>query len=254
MAELIVGRPREGRMGGQGGLYVRRPGEAQAWFGPANFEIPNNPAVWLVARIAHVNPKRVARITTTQPDGEKLVIFKETPGTAHFAFKDLPTGKTLKGEAVADDMNSILTAIDLTDVAPQSEVDFATKVWHAEIETFDGLTVKVDLVDRGGKPWARFGASAGKPMTDRDSQSDDIQKFVKTADEVAKEAEEINARVANWAYELQGPQASKLEANLAIFLEAEGPPSDSGPMGGFGPAGPGGLGGLPEGPPPNAGN
>jgi len=261
LAELIVGRPREGRMGGQGGLYVRRPGEMQSWFAPANFEIPVNPAVWLEPRIIHVNPKRVARITTVQPDGETLVLYKDTPETPHFAFKNLPPDKKLKGEAVADDMNSILSVIDLVDVAPQSEVDFSKKTWHAQVETFDGLSVKVDLIDRGGKPWARLSATAQKPLVDRDGQPDDAQKFLKTVAEVEKEAAGINARVGNWAYELQGYQAAKLESNLGIFLEYEtSPRAGSGPAGGFGPVGSGGPdsgggdGGTPGAPPAGDGN
>lgn len=243
MAEIIVGRSRGGLMGGQGGLYVRLPGEVQSWFAPANFEIPANAAVWLEPRIVHVNAKRVGRITTVQPNGETLALFKETPQTPHFAFKGLPPDKTLKGEAVADDMNSLLTTIDLVDVAPQSEVDFSQKVWHANVETFDGLVVKVDLIDRGGKPWARFTASTEKPLADREAQPDDVKKFLRTADEVEKEAGAINARLGKWAYELQGYQAAKLEANLAIFLESE-TPENAGSMGGFGPGGPEGPGGI----------
>lgn len=239
MAELIVGRPREGRMGGQGGLYVRRPGEVQSWFAPASFEIPLNPAVWLEPRIIHVNAKRIARITTIQPNGEKLVLYKETPATPHFAFKDLPPDKKLKGEAAADDMDSVLTAVDLADVAPQSDVNFNDKVWHAEVETFDGLDVKVDLVDRGGKVWGRLAAAAEKPLVDIASQPEAVKAFLNPAEEVAKEASDINARVGKWAYEFRGYQGEKLQADLAIFLEDETPREGPGSMGGFGPAGPG---------------
>lgn len=240
-------------MGGQGGLYVRRLGDVQAWFAPTNFEIPLNTSVWLEPRIIHVNAKRIARITTVQPGGEKMVIYKDGPVAPHFLFKDLPPDKKLKGEAVADDMDSILMAVDLADVAPQSEVNFTDKVWHAEVETFDGLDVKVDLVDRGEKIWGRFTAVAEKPLVDLASQSDTAKKFLRSADEVAKEAADINARVANWAYEFRGYQGEKLKANLAIFLENETPPEGMGSMGGFGPGGPAdegappGLGGPPRG-------
>lgn len=259
MAELIVGRPREGRMGGQGGLYVRRPGEVQAWFAPANFEIPLNASVWLEPRIIHVNAKRVARITTIQPNGEKMVLYKDSAVAPHFLFKDLPPGKKLKGEAVADDMDSILTAVDLADVAPQSEVNFTDKVWHAEVETFDGLDVKVDLVDRGEKIWGRFTAAAEKPLVDVASQPEAAKKFLRSAGDVAKEATDINARLANWAYEFRGYQGEKLQANLAIFLENETPPAGTESMGGFGPGGPADegvppeMGGLPAGQPGQAG-
>ena len=274
LAELIVGRPREGRLGGQGGIYVRHVGDAQSWFAPVNFEIPGNPMVWLEPRIIHVNAKRVATVTTVQPNGDTLVLYKDTPQAAHFAFKDLPAGKKLKGEAVADDMSTALTTIDLVDVAPQANIDFSQKVWHTDVKTFDGLDVKVDIVQQGEHPWAKLTASVEKPLADRDSQAPDIQKFLKSADDVAKEAADINARTGKWAYELQGFQAEKLRSPLSIFLEAEqmGGPGVGGPggdMGGPGMGGPGGdmgagfgppggppggdEGGLPPGGPPPAG-
>ncbi len=250
MAELIVGKRREGRLSGQGGVYVRRPGDAQSWFAPVNFEIQDNPVFWLEQRIIHINPKRVAQITTVQPDGETLAIFKADPKTPHFAFKNLPENKKLKGEAVADDMNSILSTVDLADVALQSDVDFSQKAWHADVKTFDGLDVKVDLVTRNGKTWAHFTAAAEKPLADRETQPDEVKKFFKPANEVADEAAEINAHVGKWAYEIQGEPAEKLTAQLAIFLENETPPKGDN-TGGFGPTGPGGEPG--ESPPPSTG-
>lgn len=243
LAELIVGRGREGRMGGQGGLYVRRPGEAQSWFAPANFEIPSNTAAWLEPRIIHVNSKRVAEITTVQPNGDTLVIYKDTPQTRHFAFRNLPADKKLKGEAVADDLDTVLTAVDLDDVAPQSEVDFSQKAWHAEVKTFDGLDVKLDIVDRSGAPWARLVAVAEKAKVDAGTQPDDVKKFLETADQVTAEAAEINNRTGKWAYELKPVQAEKLEADLSIFLENETPGQGGAPTGGFGPGDLGGPGG-----------
>jgi len=267
LAELIVGRPREGRLGGQGGIYVRHVGDAQSWFAPANFEIPGNPMVWLEPRIIHANAKRIATVTTVQPNGDTLVLYKDAPTTAHFAFKDLPPGKKLKGEAVADDMSTVLTTIDLVDVAPQANVDFSQKPWHTDVKTFDGLDVKVDIVQQGEHPWAKLTASVEAPLADRNSQTPDVQKFLKTADEVTQEAADINNRTGKWAYELQGYQAEKLRSPLSIFLEAEqmggpgggdiGGPGMGGPGGGdmgagFGPPG-GDEGGLPPGGPPPSG-
>ncbi len=239
LAELIVGRPREGRLGGQGGIYVRHVGDAQSWFAPANFEIPGNPMVWLEPRIIHVNAKRVAQVTTVQPNGDALVLYKDTPQTAHFAFKDLPPGKKLKGEAVADDMSTALTTIDLVDVAPQANIDFSQKVWHTDVKTFDGLDVKVDIVQQGEHPWAKLSASAGTPLTDRSSQPEDVQKFLKTAEQVSQEAADLNGRTGKWAYELQGYQAEKLRSPLSIFLEAEQMGQGPGDLGGPGGGGPG---------------
>ena len=242
MAQLIVGKRRDSRLSTQPGYYVRLPGEAQSWFAPAAFEIPDNAAFWLEPRIIHVNAKRIAQITTVQPDGDTLVIAKETPQSPHFEFKNLPPGKELKGEAVADDMDTIVTAIDLVDVQPESEVTFSENAWHTDIKTFDGLDIRFDIVMRGEEPWVRLSAKAGEPRVDRAAQPEFVQKFLKTDAEVAAEVEQINARTEGWAYLLQGHQGEKMKAPLEIFLEDEtalqsGANDDGGGFGGFMPGG-----------------
>lgn len=249
MAELIVGKRRDNRLSSGAGYYVREPGQEQAWFAPANFEIPTDPAIWLEPRIIHVNAKRVAQITTVQPDGETLVIAKESALSPHFDFKNLPPDKALKGEAVADDMATIITAIDLVDVAPESSVDYTGDVWHTDIKTFDGLDVKIDIVMRDQEPWARFSASAGDPLVDRPAQPDAVQNFLKTPEEVAAEADSINARTGGWAYHLQGHHGEKMKARLAIFLEDETALQGGGgaDLGGFGSGSPPPDSGVPPG-------
>lgn len=241
MAELILGKRRDNRLSTSGGYYVRLPDDEQSWFAPTNFEIPTDPAIWLEPRIIHVNSKRVAQVTTVQPNGDTLVLAKEAPLAPHFVFKNLPPDKTLKGEAVADDMNTIITAIDLVDVAPESAVDFGGDVWHTDIETFDGLDVKIDIVMRDQEPWARLSASADDALVDRAAQPEDIQTFLKTPDELAAEADGINARTGGWVYKLQGQHGEKMKAPLAIFLEDETATQggESTGMGGFDPGSPG---------------
>jgi hypothetical protein len=245
LAEMIVGRQKTSPMGGPSGLYVRRPGEAQSWLaGSVGFGIPENPVLWLEQRIIHVNGKRVSRITIAQPDGEKLVVTKSTPDDPHFAFPELPEGEHLKGDAVADDLTQILMVVDLVDVALQSEVEFPEgKTWKAAVETFDGLVTTVEIVDRDGKPWAKFHAEAKPVAGELPTYKGEAAAFLKEASEVKKEAEEINARTGAWAYELKDWQAQKMQSKLAWFLEkeTEQPPPVEAPSGAsmpdFGPGG-----------------
>ena len=236
MAQLIVGKHRDSHLSSEPGYYVRLPGKEQAWFAPGNFDIPDNMAIWLKPRIIHVNAKRIAKITTVQPDGETLVLVKDTPQTPHFAFENLPPDKALKGEAVADDMNTILTAIDLVDVKPEAELDFSQNAWHTDVETFDGLDIKLDIIVHDKEPWARLSASATDPLVDRAGQPDDAKTFLKTSEEIAAEVNEINARTNGWAYQLRGEQGEKMKAPLAIFLEDETAlqRGNAGNLGGFG--------------------
>lgn len=230
LAELIIGRPYAGV--GRGGMYVRLPGEEQAWLAETEVEIPGAEVSWLVQRIIHVSPKRVARLTTVQPDGETLVLYKEAPDDEHFIFEDLPVDAVLKGETVADETGSVLLAVDLVDVVPESEVDFSGDgVARAEVATFDGLVVKVEMIKVDGAPWARFNASF-EPAPDQDPAVA-AAAGLKGGDEVAAEAGEINARLGGWAYRLDDWRGRNMTIKLAQFLEAEEPEPPEG-MGSFG--------------------
>jgi hypothetical protein len=223
LAELIVGREKMSRLGEANGLYVRRPGEAQSWLaGSVGFEIPDNPVLWLEQRIIHVNGKRISRIVIEQPDGEKMVITKASPDDAHFTFPDLTLDQHLKGDSVADDMTQILMVVDLVDVAPQGDVEFpAGKTWKATVETFDGLVTTVELVERDGKPWAKFHAETEPVAGKLPTYKGEAAPFLMSADEVKKEAADIDARTGGWAYELKDWQAQKMQSKLAWFLEKE---------------------------------
>jgi hypothetical protein len=231
LAEIIVGRPYAGV--GQEGVYVRLPDDDQAWLADAELDIPGAEVGWLQQRIIHVSPKRVARLTTVQPDGEQLVIYKDSPDDEHFMFKDLPEGTVLKGETVADETPSVLFAVDLLDVKPDSEIDFTGDVTRAAVKTFDGLVVEVETTRVEGATWARFSASSASPH-DLDPDVAAEADF-RSPDEVAAEADEINARVGGWAYQLNEWQADKLTVKLAAFLEGEivEPPEGMSPFGTF---------------------
>ncbi len=232
LAELIVGRPYAGV--GQEGVYVRLPDDDQAWLTGAELEIPGTEVGWLEQRIIHVSPKRIARLATIQPDGEKLVIYKDSPDDDHFLFKDLPEGTVLKGETVADGTVSVLFTIDLADVKPESEIDFDGRdVTSAEVKTFDGLVVEVETTMVDGAVWARFKASS-EPPPDLDPEVA-AEAALMSSDEVAAEVAEINAKVEGWAYRLNDQQAGNLRVKLAEFLEKETlePPEGMGSLGTF---------------------
>jgi hypothetical protein len=213
LAQLVVGR--EKSRGGRRGVYVRLPGEEQAWLSPADLEMGTSVEGWLQERIIHVAPQRISRLTTIQPDSETLVLYKDSPDDEHFKFKDLPEDAVLKGESAADGTAAMLIAVGLADVAPESEFDFSAQgVTRAKIGTFDGLLISVDMVEKEGDTWARFAASqapAAAAAAPGEGGLGDLES----------EIAEINARVGGWAYKMNEWNARSLKVKLAEFLEEE---------------------------------
>jgi hypothetical protein len=73
-------------------------------------------------------------------------------------------------------------------------------VARAEYTTFDGLTIKVALLQQDGKDWARFQASG-------------------TGD-AAKTAAELNERLERWVFAIPDYKAKTLKTKLADLTQA----------------------------------
>src|SRR5438270_12666360 len=96
LAEAIVGKRRYDRLGaGNDGVYLRKPGETQAWLARGTLDPSGDPASWLDRQIIDISEKQIAKVTLTQPDGSKLVIGRGKPD-ATFAVEDAPAETKLK--------------------------------------------------------------------------------------------------------------------------------------------------------------
>src|SRR5262249_50300288 len=70
LAELIIGKRRYDRLGaGNDGIYVRKPGDTQAWLARGSLEFSHQLSSWLDRRVVDLPDKRIAKVTLAQPDG-----------------------------------------------------------------------------------------------------------------------------------------------------------------------------------------
>lgn len=194
VANLIIGKIKPDATGaGMAGVYLRKPGDAQAWLARGVFEMPRTAEVWLVKDIVDIGEKRIQRVTVTPPNGEPLVVFKEKPGDRRFSIEGLADGKKPK-DGELNGFGSALAGLNLGDVMPASQRPLAAdKAVRAEIRTFDGLTITA-VMEKGEKGiYVRLEA-AGAPVSDGTPAGTDGKT------DVIKEAQEINARVASWVY------------------------------------------------------
>src|SRR5262249_58555797 len=90
IAQLIVGKRRYDRLGaGNDGVYVRRPGDAQAWLARGTLDPSGEASGWLDPRILDIPASRLAKVSLSQADGTKLVISRSAP-EAKFTVGDAP--------------------------------------------------------------------------------------------------------------------------------------------------------------------
>jgi hypothetical protein len=200
LAELIIGKRRFDRLGtGTDGVYVRKPGDTQAWLARGSLEFSDQLSSWLDRRILDIPEKRIAKATLTQPDGTKLVITRAKPEDK-FTVEDAPADAKFKSETTTSEPAMALESLDLDDVKPAGEMPVPDKeVIAASFTTFDGLTVDVRLLDKDDIHWVALSASGSG-----------------TAE---AEAKAINDKASRWTYAIPSYKATQLKMKLADMLE-----------------------------------
>jgi hypothetical protein len=200
LAELIVGKRRYDRLGaGNDGVYLRRPGDPQAWLARGSPDPSGEISGWLDRRILDIPEKQIAKVTLTQADGAKLVIGRSAPD-AKFAVEDAPADAKFKSETTTSGPAMTLETLDLDDVTPSADLPIPDKdIVTASFTTFDGLTVDVRLLERDKTEWIAISATG--------------------AGAAEAEAKKIGEKVSRWTFAIPAYKANLLKTKLADLLE-----------------------------------
>jgi uncharacterized protein DUF4340 len=204
LGEIIAGKRRLDQLGGgTDGVYIRKPGNPQSWLARGTLDLPGDTAQWLDRNIVDVPREKVKEEALIQPDGSRLVIAHDKP-EAPLALKDAPANAKLKSDTALVEPTTALTSLTLSDVRPAKEMVLPPEgVSRAEITTFDGLTIKIALIDQDKKSWARFEASGSGAAE--------------------KEAQALNARLSPWVFAIPEYKAKALRTKLADVTEPPKP-------------------------------
>lgn len=249
VASAIVGNQKWA--GSKRSVYIRKAGEAQSWLAAGELDVPNDPIRYIDTTIAQIPRDRVKSVTVSHPEGESLMVSRASRDQQNFTVHDIPPGKELKSATEPDALASALAYLTLEDVAPASEVNFsadggATPGPYLEFRTFDGLVIAVEMAERDGKTWAKFTANAETTSTASSTSSGEAKEGgeagagdqptsesqndgqsrpgEKSAEDIRKEVDEFNARVANWAYAIPSWKATVLNKKMSDMLKSDQPP------------------------------
>ncbi len=199
LGELIAGkRVTDALGGGDDGVYVRKPGDAQSWLARGTLDLSDTPG-WLDPALLDLPAAGVKEALFSPPEGSPLSIARDKPEDK-FHLGALPKDNKLRGDDALYAAAGALAGLQLSDVKPDS--DFAwpkTGESRARFTFFDGLVVTVEIVDVDKTGWARFTASGS------------------SAESSAK-ARELNARTAHWVYALPAYKANLLKTRLTDLL------------------------------------
>ena len=143
---------------GGGGTFVRRPGDPQSWLANGNLTVAKNTADWERRDLIDIAATRLQSVALTNPDGKVLKASKQQRSDANFKVADVPAGREVSSEFVANSLGSVLANLRADDAFPAKDVAPPEKVHKVQYAAFDGLVLDVAAWDKEGKDYAQFAA------------------------------------------------------------------------------------------------
>lgn len=267
LAALLVGNTHPRKSGaGKPSLYVREPDSEQAWQVTGRVWVEPTASNWLEKTICEIGRERIAKVVTTHPDGETLVVSKNAPEDTDWTVEGVPEGRELSWAGVGGSIAGAVSRLMLQDVKPAEEVDFSQAPnTVTEYSTWDGLVLTVRVMDTDDQSYLKLSAAydpslrpqepigpepepaetAGEDSGDqgagetaetaeaesKDSEAEDKGPLGKSEEEVTAEVAELNERFAGWVYVVPGYQASNFEKHMEDLLKKLPEPEDKAPEG-----------------------
>jgi hypothetical protein len=145
--------------GGGGGTFVRRDGEAQTLLVKGNLSVEKTAAGWEKKDLADIAAARLKQVTLTNTEGKTLKVYKDQPGDANFKVADVPKGREVSSEFVANTLGSMLAGLRADDVFAAKDAAPDEKVYKAKYVAFDGLSIDATAWVKDGKDYAQFSAA-----------------------------------------------------------------------------------------------
>jgi hypothetical protein len=223
-----------GNYNGQGGdsTFVRRADDNQSWLAKGNFTVDKTSANWLRRDLVDVATNRIEEVAITA-DGKTLRVFKSKPDDANYTVADIPRGREVSSEFVANGLASVLSGLRFDDVMPAGSAEPGqAKVFDVRYRFFDGLEVRAEAWEVDGKDYARFSALVDEARAATAVEAE--QAKARSQYETAKAAAEAEAKAtADAAKPTEGDTATAAAANAATPAAApavpEAPPAVSDP-------------------------
>lgn len=216
---VILGDP-EGDPARADFRYARVAGEAQSALIDRNPELPAGPAGWLDDALADIPASRVRRVRVSHADGETIVIEREgvekedaaedgtgseVPGD--FAVLDVPEGRELKYDTIANGIGAALAGLDAEDVR-RAPAEPGEAVTVTVFETVDGETVTVRVYEQAGSGDGTEGGTG---------DGDGTTAWIAIAAE--PDVDGLNERAAGWQYRLPSFKLSPLTRRWEDLLK-----------------------------------
>ena len=218
--------------------YVRLQDDAVSWLIDRDPDVPDNTGEWLAAELLDIAGDRVQSVTVNHPDGEVVQVSRSSRDQTNLAVADIPAGRELLYDSVANVMGDVLEKLTLEDVELAGAEPDATPI-RSVFKTFDGLVITANGFERDDSAWVSFSAAfdaeqaaAFAPAEADMAGAEDESGAVAAPDagsdgseaDVAGEAARLNERLAGWRYKITQFKFDQMTRNMDDLLQT--PPAE----------------------------
>ena len=210
MVSLLAGKVPEQTVDarGEGMIYVRRDGEDQSWLARGRLPLFQAAQDWLDPAFLNVSRGEIKRVTLWAGTDHPVILSRPTEDENDFSIENIPAVRTTRGAPIVNGAATSIVDLQFEDAVPLASFSFPDTSPQAIFETFNGLKLTMTINGGGGALWTKVVASV----------EPDGQDIVAAQ----KKADEINARVGDWAYKLPQTAGGQLTQTMDLLTHAGG--------------------------------
>ncbi|MBI1292204.1 DUF4340 domain-containing protein [bacterium] len=240
IASIIIGKSWY-PPGGSGSVqyrYARVLGNKDSWLVSGNLNVQTTARTWMNTEIVSIPASRIQSVEVTHPDGETVTVRKSKETDPNYVLETLPPMRELTAESRPNELAGAFTSLRFDEVKPAKVAEGATTTATLVAKSFDGLVLRGEIRPEDGKTYLIVSASVdaetidkvnAQRQADADQQNEankDVEDHVKVEPQlvdkakIEKEAEDLNAKVRDWAYVVPSYQSERFQRRNEFYLKA----------------------------------
>lgn len=203
--------------------YARISGESPGYLIDQNPDIPQAAGNWLLLDIIDLDASDIRSVSITHADGENIVVGKSHQEQTDFVVHDIPEGRELTYATVGNGIPAALSKLELQDVRKSIDAISSTTTIYG---TWNGLQITAAIVVEDEGLWVAFSAAAiavgtvAEPANKATSESENHGTAVSEAIVPKSLADEINAHLSGWQYQIPEHKMNLLMRRWDDILQA----------------------------------
>lgn len=219
LASVVIGNRQESPTGevGKATTFVRERDNNQSYLVRAVFNLGFEPIDWMPRLPLSLPPASFHTLRTTHASGEVVTLTRAGRGEESVRWDQMPEGRELVDPMALSRSLMALQELSIDDVRSASGVDLSSGA-TTTVTTFDGLVFTMRTATLEDKPLVnvRVAFDASKALPEAESTPESIAA---ASEMFAKQAQELDARLGPWAFQVPSGKLDQLAPSAATLLK-----------------------------------